>query len=59
LIKGFSIGGAKVSTKHANFIITEPGAKATDVDLLIQHIQNKINQLHGINLHTEVVYLGF
>ncbi len=57
-LKGFSIGGAQVSTKHANFIITEPGAKASDVDLLIKHIQKMISEKHSINLHTEVVYLG-
>jgi len=58
-LKGFSIGGAQVSKKHANFIVTEPGAKASDVDLLIKHVQKTISEKHSIDLHTEVVYLGY
>ncbi len=57
-LKGFSIGGASVSTKHANFIITAPNSKSKDVDALIKHVQKEIYDKNNIELHTEVVYLG-
>ncbi len=57
-LKGFSIGRAQVSTKHANFIVTSEGALATDVDQLVQHVQKTVKSHHGINLHPEFVYLG-
>lgn len=57
-LKGFSIGGAKVSEKHANFIVNCGGAKAKDIDRVIQHVQKTVVERCGISLRTEVVYLG-
>lgn len=57
-LKGFSIGGAQVSAKHANFIINTGNAKATDVTELIDHIRNKAREERGITLKTEVQVVG-
>lgn len=57
-LKGYGIGGAQVSTKHANFIINTGKAKATDVTALIDYIRNKAKQERGIILKTEVQVVG-
>ena len=54
-LKGFCIGGACISNKHANFIINQDHASATDIENLIQHIQLTVKSKFGINLETEVV----
>lgn len=57
-LKGLSIGGAKVSEKHGNFIITNQTATANDVRQLILHIKDKIFSVFGITLKEEVEYVG-
>ena len=57
-LKGYTVGGAKVSSKHANFITTAQGAKATDVYALILHIKDKVKSTFGIDLNEEVEYVG-
>ena len=57
-LKGFCIGGACVSTKHANFIINENKASAADIEALIKHVQSAVNEKHNIELNTEVRFLG-
>lgn len=57
-LKGYSIGGAKVSEMHGNFIVNTGNAKATDVIALIQHIKDKIRQLYQVNIETEVEIIG-
>ena len=57
-LKGFSIGGAMVSTKHANFIINTGHAKATDVTELIDHIIHEAKERRGITLRSEVRVIG-
>lgn len=52
--RGKQIGGAKVSEKHANFIVNENHAKANDVYTLIQEIQNEVQEKFGITLKMEV-----
>lgn len=56
-VKGMSEGGAKVSTKHANFIISE-NATARDVYMLICKIKKLFNERYGIKLQTEIKFLG-
>ena len=58
-LKGFKIGDAQVSEKHANFIINLGNAKATDVLQLIKHIQDAVLEHKGVSLHPEWVILGF
>jgi UDP-N-acetylmuramate dehydrogenase len=57
-LKGFRIGDASVSLKHANFIINHGAARAADIEALIQHVQRMVEQAHGIALHTEVRIVG-
>lgn len=57
-LKGYSVNKAKVSTKHANFIVTEEGATATDVYNLINHIKLKIKQKFNVQLVEEIEYVG-
>ena len=56
-LKGYSIGGAKVSEKHAGFVINTGGASAADVLALIDHIKAEIFRLVGINIECEVRYI--
>lgn len=53
-LKGFTIGGAQVSPKHANFIINLGNARATDVLQLIEHIMETVWKNHQIRLQPEV-----
>ena len=57
-IKGLSIGGAKVSEKHANFIINANNATSDDVLMLINQIQTQFYKLHKRELSTEIVVIG-
>ena len=57
-LKGTSVGGAQVSTKHAGFIINAGGATAQDVLSLINKVQDSVYKQFGISLHPEVRVLG-
>ena len=57
-LKGFSIGGAQVSPRHANFIVNTGKARATDVTELIDAIRAKAKAERGITLRTEVQVIG-
>lgn len=53
-LKGYAIGGAQVSEKHAGFIVNRGGASASDVLRLIDYIQEKVQQETGIYLEPEI-----
>jgi UDP-N-acetylmuramate dehydrogenase len=57
-LKGHRIGGAEVSTLHANFIITDDRACAADVEQLIAQIADTVEQQFGVRLHPEVRVVG-
>jgi UDP-N-acetylmuramate dehydrogenase len=57
-LKGFTIGGAQVAPKHANFIVNLGGAKAADIHALIFHVQKQIEDRWALKLHPEVKILG-
>ncbi|MGI6435850.1 MAG: UDP-N-acetylmuramate dehydrogenase [Syntrophomonadaceae bacterium] len=57
-LKGFQIGGAQVSTKHAGFIVNTGNARAEDVLQLIAHVQQQALQELGVELHPEVKLVG-
>lgn len=57
-LKGFQIGGAQISTKHANFIVNVGGATASDVHSLIRRVQSEVKSRFGVELETEVRFLG-
>lgn len=57
-LKGFAIGGACVSQKHANFILNEANATANDIEQLITYVQQTVRQQCHIELIPEVRFLG-
>jgi len=57
-LKGKQIGQAQISEKHTNFIVNLGGAKAQDVLKLIALVQKEVRKKFGIDLETEIVFLG-
>ncbi|MBX7231701.1 MAG: UDP-N-acetylmuramate dehydrogenase [Bdellovibrionales bacterium] len=57
-LKGFQIGQAQVSPKHANFIVNLGGAKADEVFQVISHVKKEVLRQHGVLLETEIKFLG-
>jgi len=57
-LKGFRIGDASVSEKHANFIINHGNALAADIEAVIEHVRDAVARVHGIALTTEVRIVG-
>jgi UDP-N-acetylmuramate dehydrogenase len=57
-LKGFRIGDASVSRKHANFIINHGQASAHDLESLIGHVRETVARVHGVALHPEVRIVG-
>jgi UDP-N-acetylmuramate dehydrogenase len=57
-LKGHSIGGAKISEMHGNFIVNAGNATAQDVIDLIEHVKNTIFELYEIRMETEVEIIG-
>jgi UDP-N-acetylmuramate dehydrogenase len=57
-LKGYTVGGAQVSTKHAGFVVNVGGATASDVLQLIKDVQDKVREAHGVELHPEVLVIG-
>ncbi len=57
-LKGRQIGGARVSEKHANFIVNMGGAKAGDIEQLIEQVQATVRERTGVSLHPEVRIVG-
>jgi UDP-N-acetylmuramate dehydrogenase len=57
-LKGFSVGGALVSPKHANFIVNAGGASAADIESVIDHVEQTVERDTGIRLQREVLIVG-
>ncbi len=57
-LKGYTVGGAQVSEKHAGFVINKGGATATDVVNLIKDVQRIVFEKHNVMLETEVKIIG-
>jgi len=57
-LKGFRIGDASVSEKHANFIINHGAARAADIEALILHVQRTVAEIHHVELQPEVRIVG-
>ncbi len=58
-LRGFTVGGAQVSEKHANFIQVSDGAAARDVVAVMEHVQETVLARHGVQLCSEVRLIGF
>lgn len=57
-LKGLTVGDAQVSTKHAGFVINKENASCKDVLELIEEIQRQVFSKKGVNLDTEVIFIG-
>jgi UDP-N-acetylmuramate dehydrogenase len=57
-LKGFVIGGAQVSEKHANFIVNLGTATAADIERLIAHVRETVKREQGVELQQEVRVIG-
>lgn len=57
-LKGYTIGGAQVSTKHAGFIVNVGGATAQEVLHLIAYVQRVVQEKFGVYLESEVRFIG-
>jgi UDP-N-acetylmuramate dehydrogenase len=57
-LKGFRIGDAAVSEKHANFIINHGAASAHDIEAVIRHVQSTVAAMHHVQLQPEVRIVG-
>lgn len=57
-LKGYRIGGAQVSPKHANFIVNVDQASAADIERLIEHVETTVEARTQVRLHREVRIMG-
>lgn len=58
-LKGRTSGGAQISEKHAGFIVNRGGATSADVLSLINLIKSKVQNKHGIELESEIIYIPY
>lgn len=57
-LKGYQIGGAQISPKHANFIVNVGDCSALDIELLIRHMKDTVLEKQGVVLQQEVRVIG-
>jgi UDP-N-acetylmuramate dehydrogenase len=57
-LKGYQIGGAQISPKHANFIVNVGECSALDIELLIRHMKEVVLEKQGVALQQEVKVIG-
>lgn len=57
-LKDFAVGGARVSTKHANFIVNDDDATAADIEALIDAVRTRVERKMGVKLELEVRIIG-
>ena len=58
-LKGYAVGSAQVSEKHANFIVNPKGrARASDIEAIIAHVQRTVREMTGVDLEPEVRVIG-
>ena len=57
-LMGYRVGGASVSVKHAGFLVNDQDATAADMRELIRQVQEKVKEMSGFDLHTEVKMIG-
>jgi UDP-N-acetylmuramate dehydrogenase len=58
-LKGYRLGSAEISTKHANFIQSDPDGSADDIALLMAEIRRRVVESAGVDLHAETHLVGF
>jgi len=57
-LKGLSVGGARVSEKHTNFIINTGSATSANIRDLVELVREKVYDMSGITLETEIRFVG-
>lgn len=57
-LRGYQIGGARISDKHANIIVNAGGATARDIRRLIEYVEDQVRRRTGFELEREVLYAG-
>lgn len=57
-LRGYSVGGARISEKHCGFVINTGKATATDVADVIAEVQERVKNKFGVSLEREIIYLG-
>ena len=57
-LRGFSVGGAQISEKHCGFVVNTGEASASDILNLIREVQKRVRENSGVELETEVKFLG-
>lgn len=57
-LKGYQVGGAQISTKHAGFIVNTGDAAAADVLGLIKEVQDRVKEAYGVELKPEIKVVG-
>lgn len=58
-LRGFRLGSAEVSTKHANFIQADEGGRAADVLAVMRHVREVVRRTSGFDLRSEIRLIGF
>ena len=58
-LKGYAVGGAQISDTHANFVVNNANATATDVLYVLQKMHDTVLECHKVDLLPEVKFLGF
>lgn len=58
-LKGYSVGGAQISEKHAGFTVNKGGATSEDVRAVIEHTKTVIFEKYGVSLESEIIYIPF
>ena len=56
-LRGYQVGGARVSDKHCGFVVNMGGATAKDVHTVITDVQDKVKEVFGVDLEPEVIFL--
>lgn len=57
-LKGTAVGDAQISTKHGNFFVNRGQARAADVVALIRLARRRVEEVHGVRLDTEILFVG-
>ena len=57
-LKGFSIDGVRVSTKHANFFVASKGASSSSLYKLVNHVKEVVDSKFGVSLQKEILFVG-
>ena len=57
-LKGYSVGGVEVSSKHANFFVAKKGARSLDLYQLVKFVKEKVYENSGTSLEEEIIFIG-